>query len=95
MIKTLYKSSVLLIIIFHIPIIFIWIDWLIDDKIPQDKTIKYGLIYWNKVELDWEPSTRLKSRLDTWLELYKKWVVKIIIEAFQLLSQILKKILIP
>ncbi len=48
-------------------LLIIW-DGLFDDKISGNKA--YGVVYWNKVELNWEPSDRLKARLDTSIELY-------------------------
>ena len=53
--------------------VWIWViifDGIFDDKITGDKV--YWIIYGNKVELTWEPSNRLKARLDTWLKLYSE-----------------------
>jgi len=56
--------------------ILIW-DGIFDDTIVGDNA--YGIIYGNKVELNWEPSDRLKARLDTWLQLYKQDTIQTII----------------
>lgn len=66
-------------------IFWLWItwDWLKNDSINNSNT-KIGIIYWNKVELTWEPSSRLKARLDTWFELYNSWIIQKIIVSWWL-----------
>lgn len=60
--------------------VIIWViiyDGIFDDKIIGNKT--YWVIYGNKVELTWEPSNRLKARLDAWLKLYNEENIQTII----------------
>lgn len=63
--------------IFLIPFILIVWDGLIQDNISPWSN--YGVIYGNKVHLDWTPSDRLQSRLDAGHHLYKSDIIEKII----------------
>lgn len=75
--KTLLFTFLFLIFLSYWPLSF---DWLYNDSIPSPSADTYGIVYGNKVELDWTPSKRLAARLDSGYRLYEsKDIQKIIV----------------
>jgi len=65
-----------LIIIFYS---FLIVEGLFNNSINSNNRTVYWIIYWNKIELDWNPSKRLEARLNAWYDLYNKWLISKII----------------
>jgi len=59
--------------------IFLISDGILNDSIPKNNIQTYGVIYWNKVELDGTPSNRLQARLDAGYDLYNEGVISKVI----------------
>lgn len=69
--KFLWLMTILLLLLIFIPL-----KWLINDNIP---VWSIWIIYWNKVNLDWSISDRLKARLDAGIKLFNNWTLDKII----------------
>jgi vancomycin permeability regulator SanA len=76
MMSILKKIFLIFSLLFLLLIILIPLRWLFNDNIPK---WSIGIIYGNKVELDWTPSNRLKARLDAWIYLFNNWFIEKII----------------
>ena len=63
-IKTIIFIFILLISIHFSFLLFYWLS----EKLEKSDLI---VVFWNKIELNWEPSDRLKTRLNKALQLYK------------------------
>ena len=73
------------IVIYLIAIFIIAIDWLTISK--NDLKTKYAIVYWSKVEQNWEVSERLKARLYKSIELFNsKKIDKIIVSGWKWVS---------
>ena len=72
------KIIIIFIVLCITPIFLFTIDWLNNNPYELDKKT-YIVVYWNKVELNGEPSKRLKARLDTGYSVFSEWWEKIIV----------------
>ncbi len=60
----LIKIIVVFILLYVSAMWMIALDWMRETKTGLNKIAKFAIVYWSKVELNWEVSKRLQARLD-------------------------------